>query len=345
MKITKFISFMLVTVTLISCGGKKQTTSESEENEQNVVSEEVQAVEDVKPAIPQGALTGLFSISASKQVRFSQGNLQYLPATKKWQFAKNQYDYIGLSNGDISADYDGWIDLFGWGTSGWNNGGNAFSPVSTGSTPMSYGEYYYGPRGENGYNNDLTGKYAKADWGVYNAIANGGDQPNQWRTLTAQEWEYLLFKRPNAMQLLALGTVGGVNGLFIMPDDYEEEDLFSTLADRDYAYVTESYGTKGFYCKYNGYWSSFQRNEMKELEKRGIVFLPAAGWRIAKSAGGINENGHYWTATRGTKFWNYSENHSYCAAIINITGELVSIYYGQDRDRGSSVRLVQDVVE
>ena len=37
----------------------------------------------------------------------------------------------------------------------------------------------------------MTGDYAKADWGVYNAISNGGNTPNKWRTLTVSEWQYL----------------------------------------------------------------------------------------------------------------------------------------------------------
>ena len=38
---------------------------------------------------PQGALSGLFSVSATQQVRFSQGNLQYQASTQTWKFAAN----------------------------------------------------------------------------------------------------------------------------------------------------------------------------------------------------------------------------------------------------------------
>lgn len=57
-----------------------------------------------------------FSVSADKQVVFSAGNLQYHPANDEWRFAENQYDYIGAANGNIAADYDGWIDSFSWST-------------------------------------------------------------------------------------------------------------------------------------------------------------------------------------------------------------------------------------
>lgn len=77
----------------------------------------------------EGALTGLFSVSAGKQVYFSRGNLQYQAQFDNWRFAENQYDYVGNSragnvdyafdksdNARIARTYDGWIDLFGWGT-------------------------------------------------------------------------------------------------------------------------------------------------------------------------------------------------------------------------------------
>lgn len=340
MNFSKFLTFALAIVILSSCSGNKQTTSGSEEAQQ----EQVEVIEQ-KPTLPEGALSGVFSISASKQIRFAQGNLQYLPATKKWQFAKHQYDYVGLSNDDISDNYDGWIDLFGWGTSGWNNGGNAYSPTSIGLTPMSWGESYYGPQGEKYYEEDLTGKYANADWGVFNAISNGGGQPNLWRTLTASEWEYLIFKRPNALQLLALGSVGGINGLFILPDDFEEENIFNTLGDCDYEFESLKYDGKCFFSKYSDYWTSFEKADMKQLENLGVVFLPAAGSRYDKSTSGTNTYGTYWSSTKGKMYWNYQEHHKYCAAAIKLNGEGVFLEYGNERCRGYAVRLVQDIVE
>ncbi|MBQ8957576.1 MAG: hypothetical protein IJ057_03585 [Bacteroidales bacterium] len=119
------------------------------------------------PETPEGLTQGLFSVSATLQVRFSQGNLQYQASTGTWRFAESQLDYIGEGNANISESYDGWIDLFGWGTSGYNHGANAYQPWSTSE---HYSDYFaYG----NGRNNlyDQTGQ---ADWG-YNAISNGGN--------------------------------------------------------------------------------------------------------------------------------------------------------------------------
>ena len=71
-------------------------------------------------AQPKGALKGLFSVSASKKVCFAQGNLQYQASTNTWRFAENQYDALTTENTNVSATYVGWIDLFGWGTSGYD---------------------------------------------------------------------------------------------------------------------------------------------------------------------------------------------------------------------------------
>lgn len=133
---------------------------------------------------------GLFSVSASQQVRFSPGNLRYTPnpdsshstaigiRSGEWAFASNQYDVIG--NGNVNYVQDGWIDLFGWGTSGWNSGATSYLPTST---SMTNADYYVG----GAYSNDLTSNYAYADWAYFNGIYNGDQTSRIWRTLTIDE--------------------------------------------------------------------------------------------------------------------------------------------------------------
>ena len=140
---------------------------------------------------PQGAIGGVFSISSTTQVYFSQGNLQYRASTGTWQFAANQYDVIGSDNQNISSSYSGWIDLFGWGT-----GSN---PTNSSSSLSSYSTF--------------------TDWGN-NAISNGGNQGGLWRTLTNGEWSYLLSGRPNAASLVGMATVNGVTGLVFLSDNW-----------------------------------------------------------------------------------------------------------------------------
>ena len=128
-----------------------------------------------------------FSVSASKTVTFSPGNLQYHAANDEWRFAPSQLDYIGEANANISSTYNGWIDLFGWGT------GNNPTNKST-----DYNDYQ-----------------TFVDWGV-NKI--GSYSSNTWRTLTCYEWDYLCNKRPNYDKLIGVAQVNGVNGLILLPD-------------------------------------------------------------------------------------------------------------------------------
>ena len=153
-----------------------------------------------------------FSVSASKTVTFSPGNLQYHPANDEWRFAPNQTDYIGYDNENISSTYNGWIDLFGWGTG--NNPTNASTD----------------------YNDYPT----FVDWGV-NKI--GSDAPNTWRTLTYDEWRYVCFNRPNADELIGVAEVNGVNGLILLPDSWTCPSGVTFKSGFDYDWCTECYGS------------------------------------------------------------------------------------------------------
>ena len=64
--------------------------------------------EAAAPSVPDGAISGVFSVSSTKKVYFSKGNLRY--ASGAWSFFDNQYDYYE------SYSADAW-DKFGWSTS------------------------------------------------------------------------------------------------------------------------------------------------------------------------------------------------------------------------------------
>ena len=132
----------------------------------------------------------LFSIDPVHKVVFSSGNLQYHPVKNEYRFAPNQTDCIGNENAKISATYDGWIDLFGWGT---------------GCNPTNASTYY---KDYSTFN----------DWGI-NKI--GDDEPNTWRTPTYNEWYYLIIERKNASELMGVAQVNNVNGLVLLPDAWE----------------------------------------------------------------------------------------------------------------------------
>ena len=208
---------------------------------------------------PTGAIDGLFSISATKKVYFSKGNLQYNKTATEWSFMEHQYDMVERDNQVVGVGYanQNIISLFGWGTSGNNHGAACYQPWSTSSTKNEYYAY-----GDAQYNlNDQTGQ---ADWGC-NTIANGSTLVS-WRTLTKPEFYYLLHERNTTSGIRwAKGKVNGVNGLILLPD---------TWGTSIYALNNTNDGT----CGYNNniitaeVWTS-------TFEANGAVFLPAAGWR------------------------------------------------------------------
>jgi hypothetical protein len=212
---------------------------------------------------------GVFSISADKQVTFSKGNLQYTQSTNTWSFAENQWDYIGTDNvtgGSVSSDptygdskkgdtLSDKVDLFGW---------------STNAT-------YFGVSTSKDYN-DYSGSFV--DWGT-NQI--GADAPNTWRTLTRNEWKYLLNKRPKASSLCGVAQVNGVNGLVFLPDNW--------------TCPTGVTFKSGFHRKwgvdYYAAYQTFNAEQWSKLEAAGAVFLPAAGSRYGSNVYGEHSGGEY----------------------------------------------------
>ena len=265
------------------------------------------------PTIPDGAIAALFSISDTKRVFFSQGNLQYKATTNTWRFSEHQYDYVGEGNSNL---YEDWIDLFGWGTSGYNHGAVCYQPWSTSILNSDY--YAYGSA-----NLDLNHITGKADWG-YNAISNGGNVENKWRTLTKDEWTYLCVSRTTISGIrYAKAQVNEVNGFIILPDNWE----------------TDIYNLN----KTNAANANFETNVISEsdwaniLEANGAVFLPAAGWRNGTTLINVGTTGYYSSATRRTGY-----NDSYTCNII-FSGSSFSYSNMFNRYGGQSVRLVCDV--
>ncbi|MCQ2959869.1 MAG: hypothetical protein MJ198_06750 [Bacteroidales bacterium] len=275
-----------------------------------------------KAVMSGGAVKAAFSVAEGKQVYFSQGNLQYQASTNTWRFAENQYDIIGEDNANISATYDGWIDLFGWGTSGWNSGAIAYLPYSYShpSNSNSFEDYVPGFMSEN----NLTGSYANADWGVYNKICNGGNVAGQWRTLTGSEWNYVLSERNDASSLNGSARVNGLAGMILLPDDWSlpEGITFKSGVSKD-GYASNIYTVM----------------EWAKMEANGAVFLPAAGYRFGTEIFDVNLNSDdseagYWSSSATDISRSFVEflNFSYDEARAS--------HYGR-RDLGYSVRLVR----
>jgi hypothetical protein len=162
-----------------------------------------------QPAQNEGALSGVFSVSPTRKVRFSKGNLQYVTATGIWRFAANQYDTVG---GNIATPS---IDLFGYGTSGWaGSGAVAYQPTDTSTNATDYIATY----GSIALST-LSGYMEHRDWGVHNPISNGGNKPGLWRALTYHEMNKLLYSR---WEPYAFAIVNGIYGIVLLPDDWDD---------------------------------------------------------------------------------------------------------------------------
>lgn len=283
----------------------------------------VRAVSGGSPAtaqlyIPNGVLPNTFSVADGRTVQFSKGNLQVNLLTYNWRFAENQYDYIGEGNANIAENYNGFIDLFGWGTSNWNSGANAYQPWATSTTAT---DYYPG----GSYDNNLTGDYANADWGIINKIENGGFQSGMWRTLTNDEWDYLLNMRSASTvgvyenARYAKATVNGVAGLIILPDSFTMPSGVTAL---DKVNVSEAVFTANVYTTAD--WA--------KLEAAGVVFLPAAGYRSGTEVGDVGTFGGYWSST----YYDESDARDVTFGSDYLYVNIYDRYYGQ------SVRLVKD---
>ena len=258
---------------------------------------------------PIGAINGKFTINDNgDQVYFSQGNLQYQASTETWRFAENQWEYVGEDNSNISQTYDGWIDLFGWGTSGWNSGNTYYHPWDSNKSNS-----LYGPPGQY----DLTGLYANADWGVYNPISNGGNQTDQWRTLTQPEWNYVFNTRTTTSGIrYAKANVNNVNGVILLPDDWSTSTY--SLSNTNSSSASFSSNT-------------LTDSEWSTLEQAGAVFLPAAGDRYGASVIRVGSDGYYWSASFNGSSYAY---YVYFGDSYLYTG-------GSNRFDGRSVRLAR----
>ncbi|MBR5906523.1 MAG: hypothetical protein IKZ51_08760 [Bacteroidales bacterium] len=263
------------------------------------------------PTVPTGAIDGKFTINDSgDKVYFSQGNLMYSDGT--WSFHTNQYDMCFTSTGDVPAQYDedGTFDLFGYGTSG-----------------HDYEPYMTNPNDNDYYSESIAD--TEYDWGV-NAISNGGNTANSgWRTLTSNEWEYLLKDRDTDSNVrYAKATVNSVEGLIIFPDDWSKS----------------YYDINNYNEYYEVYYSANEISSSawtSSLEAHGAVFLPVSFYRNEGTICGINGTlSNYWSST-----YNPYERSAYCLTLIEDKERDVnqlSAFGTAPTHLGAFVRLVKD---
>lgn len=262
-------------------------------------------------------LGGPFSVSNSKKVVFSKGNLQYHALSNTWRFAEHQYDYIGQDNSYIAASYDGWIDLFGWGT--------GTNPTLVSTNVNDYSTF--------------------ADWGM-TAVDDIG---SYWYTMKGDEWDYMLktilanpgvncrntnsFNMPSPSATYSNSAryvkaiVESKTGLIIFPDCYVHPDgvsISSTITS-----YNDSYGYFNRFVITSGW---------DKMELAGAVFLSAAGERQGITINNVTTYGNYYAS-------DYTGNagyHCYFRDGSSMNSK-ASTYPTSNKSYGYSVRLVRDI--
>ncbi len=242
--------------------------------------------------MPAGALSGKFTINEDgDQISFAKGNLQAtttdLGETWTWGFAANQWDLIGNAaannavsgNGTVSAN--GTVDLFGW------------------STPTTY----YGIH--NSKNND----YYSSDFREWGENITGAE----WKTLSPNDWNYIIKNRADAAQKQGQAKVNGVNGYIFLPDEWELPTGLS------------------FTAKPNNWTANvYEGEDWTAMENAGALFLPMSPWR----------SGNTVTTLTAAYYWTSDYNNSYMAMAYSFQEDASVKFTGINRYAGIPVRLV-----
>ena len=273
-----------------------------------------------------GTLPGMFSVSASKKVWFSKGNLQAVFASAgsscTWKFADNQWDCVGNAaantkiNGSGSVSQAGTVDLFGWNgaSSSYDNYG-----INNSNTVADYG--------------NTSGESLKHDWGTL-AITNGGAAANSgWRTLSGLsgkytgEW-YYLFNTRSASTVCGTANArfakaylfGTKHGVILFPDHYTHPDGVAAPT--------------GINDTSNTSWNDNQYSaaDWAKMEAAGAVFLPAAGYRDKTTI--YSEYAYYWSSTA-------DGNEKACYMSV-YSDNILASNTSRNRYWGLAVRLVRD---
>ncbi len=249
-------------------------------------------------------LGGKFQIREGEYTRFTQSNINYNLETEKFNFYDSQWQMLQEKNGQIASYVStnkGGIDLFGWGTSGYQ------------SAPALYA------KDNSSYAPDVTsnqciqeGTLKQHDWGYRNAI--GSDEGFAYYiTLNRYEWNYLMRERPNASKLRGTAVIkDGAKeycGFVFLPDNWSLP-LNSTFVADNRMYPNE-----------------YTPEEWAIMENAGAVFLPCAGYREGSNFYDMS-NCAYWTSnSAGPADGNNYEGKALLAFVNDWTADTIANRY------------------
>ena len=260
-----------LTLTFTATDGSKcvMKSTTLPEIKRNVVGKLTLCAPQFTGGLPAGALKGEFSVSATKQVHFSQGNLYWDGSAFK--FEANQYGF----NSSYQSTY---VSHFYW------------SKTASVAYAKDYSET--GTSGDDVFFTNVDG---------FKVNVGGKDQTG-WRTLSTKEWQYLFNTRTmtNGKDRYTLNiTYGGKMGLVLYPDDYDNDPISGSV----------------------------------ETMPEGVVFLPAAGYRLGSDVSNVGDIGYYWSSTASDSYY-----------VFRVYFYSSDVYPGNIdyRYRGFSVRLITE---
>lgn len=191
------------------------------------------------------SLPGEFSVGATKKVQFSRGNLYW--DGDSYEFEANQYT-IGTWNAENHVNY------FFWSKEESVAGAASYADSSATASDVFF-------------TNDAP-ETAKADFTV-NGVTG------KFRTLSAEEWTYILSTRANAVDLLV-------------------EDV--TVCDVEHCLVIAPDACLNSYV-FDKTKKSYDAADWATAEAAGLVCLPPAGYRDGTEVKSGEGNGFYWSST------------------------------------------------
>ena len=232
---------------------------------------------------PDHTSVGIFHVSATKNVRFTKGNLYNTVGDNifgSWHMEAEQYEY---------RTYQGYRDYYG-GYAHMQSNENHFGlfRLSTNATGNKFGMYL-------GDGDECLGDFV--DWGM-NSIDN--NESNYFRTLTIQEWDYLITHHAYAIGRCSGGGLASIRayGFFLFPNGAPSN--ISNVNKPGISYLNQAVPEQGDYNDNQitnlSVWSS--------IEQTGCIYLPALGHGFI-SNGSLkptdnSQTGHYWSSTLET---------------------------------------------
>jgi len=238
-------------------------------------------VPTIQPNNDSKVFNGLFSVSATKQVRFTKGNLYWTGST--YAFESNQTDY----------------------------------PTSWSSSHV--GHFYFSKTASVTYAQTYSDASAAAnDTYCFNENSKLTIGSYQYYLLTYKEWEYVTGRRNNASNLLK---------------------HYETVTDGSKSYYPCTLIAPDNFDTSN--WKSSGSYTLEELNSRGVVILPPAGYRDGSSIDNSGIVGWYWNSTSSSD----ENSDAYTLNFIHHNTTVAWGYTFAGRKNAKSIRLVSDVVK